>query len=243
MPASGRSDEEFVAEALELINPPSDNRDTTRNEVVDSIHNLRVIHRCEFFRQPSPGERKERLKTYLKNLQAAKRTIYRGFQTKDSDEFLRHLDAEIERIKPLYDYEVSKRGRRSKPRDATAALAASMAQGLISGRATLTAHGPWHRLSMLLYEAATGKSNCNKVLYYMTQYKNQNRKYVFVEPSETPDLVIIRPSKGARPSQGRRQQMYSIGPCLFPNDVKLSDIFDVPFERCSITRLDRSGGR
>jgi hypothetical protein len=118
-----------------------------------------------------------------------------------------------------------------------------MAQGLISGRATLTAHGPWHRLSMLFYEAATGKSNCNKVMYYMTQYKNQNPNYVRVEASETPDLVIIRPSQGTQPSQGCRKKGYWAVPCLLPDDVKLSDILDVPFERATITRWSRSVDR
>src|SRR6516164_7411633 len=122
MPAPGRSDEEIVAEALEVINPLSDNRDTTRSDIFSVIDGVRAVH---LYRQPSPGKRKEDLKTYLENLLATKRTFVRGAS---DEELLKHLDDEIKRIQCLYDHEVRMVGKGSKPPDWTAAVAAGMAK-------------------------------------------------------------------------------------------------------------------
>ena len=163
----GRSVEEIVAEALKVIDPPSGKREEIRRELSETMHGLGKVERAGLLRQPSPGKRKERLETYLKNLLATKRTFVRG---ESDDEFLKHLDAEIVHIKDLHDYLATQISKGSKPRDAMAQIAAGMACGSLPGpRRTLTTGGPWHHLSMLFYEAATGKPNCDKVLNYMNE--------------------------------------------------------------------------
>ena len=163
----GRSVEEIVAEALKVIDPPSGKREEIRRELSETMHGLGEVERAGLLRQPSPGKCKERLETYLKNLLATKRTFVRG---DSDDEFLKHLDAEIVHINNLHDFFTTRISKGSKPRDAMAHIAAGMACGSLPGpRRTLTTGGPWHHLSMLFYEAATGKPNCDKVLNYMNE--------------------------------------------------------------------------
>src|SRR6516165_4195141 len=186
MHAVRRSDEEIVAEALNALTPPSDKREATRSEVLTLIHSLRRFEQAGLHRQPSAGQRKEQLNTYFNNLRATKRTFFMG-----SDEFLTYLDAEIADIKWQHDFQVSRMPKASRPRDWVAIVAAAMAHGLIpEARATLTAGGPWHRLSMLLYEAATGKHDCDKVLKYMAEIKNRDPRVVFVKTPENMKKMI-----------------------------------------------------
>jgi hypothetical protein len=164
--APGRSDEEIVAEALELINPPSGQRETTRSEVLSTIHRVRTFAQGYHCRQ-SPSEQKEQLELYLKNLRATKRTFVRvGWQPEG--EFLTHLNAEIARIKSAYDFRAKTTPKAGKRWDWVALMATAGARlSIPDQRITLTTGGPWHLLSILFYEAATGKPNCDHVLKYM----------------------------------------------------------------------------
>ena len=169
----GRSDQEIVADALKAINPPSANREVISTEIVRLIHRIRRIERK---RLPSFGVMKEQLETYLKNLRATKRTFFKGSPT-----FLTHLDDEIVQINSLRDVVVGMVKKGSRQWDFIALVATGMAQHLISAeKATLTANGPWHRLSMLFYEAATGKRDQNRVLKYMAEIKREDQRAVWV---------------------------------------------------------------
>jgi hypothetical protein len=177
MHAPQRSHEEIATEALELINPPFGQREATRNELLSLIQSLLGLDKVvESLRGPPAGRLKDQLQTYLKNLRAAKRTFVRNLS---DDEFLTHLDAEISKTKILYDFQVSRISKGSKPRDQIAIIATGMALHLIpEQRATLTTGGVWHRLSILFYEAATGKPNCDHVLNYMAKIKSGDPRYV-----------------------------------------------------------------
>jgi len=155
-----------VAEVLKLINPPSGQRQVTRSEVVSKLDHIRVVERG-LNRRQSPREQKEQLETYLTNLSATKRTFVR-VAWQPEGEFLTHLNAEIERIKSAHAFRVKTMPKAGKRWDWIALMAAAGAYlSLPYNRITLTTGGPWHRLSMLFYEAVTGKPNCDHVLKYM----------------------------------------------------------------------------
>jgi hypothetical protein len=165
--APRRSDEDIVAEALKLINPPSGQRKASRSEILTNLKHVRAWAQA-WVRTPSPSEQEEQLERYLKNLRAAKRT-----RVWSNAEFLTHLNDEIARIKSAYDFRVETMPKSGKRWDCIA-LAASAA-GLLSipdGWETLTEGGPWHCLSMLFYEAVTGEPNCDRVLKYMAVLKS-----------------------------------------------------------------------
>jgi hypothetical protein len=164
----GRSDEEIVMEALEIINPPSDQREATRSEVLTKVELVRLRAQA-WLRTPSSSEQKEQLENYLKNLRAAKRTFILAWDP-DSG-FLTHLNAEIARIKSAYDFRINKIPKGARRWDWIAVWATAAASlCLPAERRTLTNGGPWHCLSMLFYEAVTGKPDCDRVLKYMAAW-------------------------------------------------------------------------
>jgi hypothetical protein len=168
MHAPQRSDEEIVAEALELINPPTGQSEATRREIFSNLDRIRVFAQ-RWNRRQSPSEQKRQLEPYLKNLLATKRTFPRIWCQPKHEEFLTHLNSEIERIESTYDFRVRTRPKASKHWDEIAFRAAAAAGASIPAeRLMLTKEGPWHRLSMLFYEAVTGKSDCDHVWKYMT---------------------------------------------------------------------------
>jgi hypothetical protein len=161
-----RRSDEIVAEALELVNPPPRQRAATRREIVRKLNRIRVFAQGWNSRQ-SPGEQKEQLELYRKNLRATKRTYVR-VAWQPQGEFLTHLNAEIARIEAAYDFRVKTMPKAGKRWDWIALMATAEAcRSMPDEWITLTTEGPWHRLSMLFYEAATGKPDCDHVLKYM----------------------------------------------------------------------------
>jgi hypothetical protein len=174
----GRSrDDEIVDEALEVINPPANNREECSAEVARYIRGQRRY--AQKPHMPPQGEAKKQLETYLKHLRAAKRSFVRWIP-RVSDEFLMQLDAEIEQIRQYYKIYCRSVPHGSKQRDRIAQAAVECALMLLLpgerlrdwARLPLTTGGAWHRLSVLLYEAATGKPDRHHVLNYMRKFKN-----------------------------------------------------------------------
>jgi hypothetical protein len=89
-------------------------------------------------------------------------------------EFLTHLNAEIERIKSAHAFRVNTMPKAAKRWDWIALMAAAGAYlSLPDNQLTQTTEGPWHRLSMLFYEAVTGKPDCDHVLKYMAVLRDR----------------------------------------------------------------------
>jgi hypothetical protein len=169
MPAPGRDrDEEIVAEMLEVLAPAAGRRAALARKLRRCVEEMR---KAAAFWSPTPASKREDRETtrqwqrYRTRLLAVKR--YRPERGKLDDEFLAALDGEIKRVNEYI-------GPGRKPRDMVAELAVGDAWELLPpAQRTLTVGKAWHTLSMLLYEAGTGKSNSDHVLKYMTEMKSR----------------------------------------------------------------------
>jgi hypothetical protein len=158
-PQQGRSRDEIVREALEVIKPPADQREAIRAKVLKDIDWLQAFAQGQS-RRPAAGEFKERLADYLNALHVAKRKSVRSpswTEEQERKQFLAILDREIERVAIRHDDLLVKKGAR--PLDRIARVATERAaEYFLPEQRTLTGNGPWHRLAVLFYQAATGKA-------------------------------------------------------------------------------------
>jgi hypothetical protein len=181
-PAQARTREELVAAALEVIKPPANQREAVRAKVIEDIEWL-----CEFAQaeriQPAPaaGELKNRLHDYLETLRAAKRQFVRwptwrqGGEEKlmeHREQFLAHLDAEIERVEARHDSIQVRRTGRQQDRVALAAVDKA-AFCLNREQRKRSQTGEWHRLAQLYFGAATGEFDRN--LFHLLRKVDRER--------------------------------------------------------------------
>jgi hypothetical protein len=163
--------DQIADEALAILKAAG--RETSRVEVENYIEDMR-----DYVPMPSAGEAKKQLVSYRKNLAATKRTFVRWLNfIAEGRVFLKQLDLEIKRIdaelKLKQKWPVRHGGKRSDPFAAPAVQVATrlLAPEWYSGSRRLppplTRHGPWHRLSMLFHEAATGTHGENAVFVRM----------------------------------------------------------------------------
>jgi hypothetical protein len=176
-----RSDEEIMADALRLINPPDDEREACRANVASGISSIRQYARKLKKRpQPTAREVKAQLARYLRTLQATKESFVYLPWRYGSKDFLVQLDAEIEQVKADYEaYRVPPGGKRP---NLIARAAVQFATELLrpeayhrpgrDSRPPLTNEGPWQQLSTLFYEAAGNNPDSAQVWTYMRDIKD-----------------------------------------------------------------------
>jgi hypothetical protein len=174
-----RSNDEIVAKALTLINPPDDQREACRAKVACRISLIQQYAQGLRLR-PTPRQLREQLARYLLTLQATKTSFDRlPWRYRDKD-FLVQLNAEIEQIKA--DHEAYRVPPGSKPRDLIAMAAVQCAAELLrpetyhrpgrESRPPLTNNGLWHQLSKLFYQVAGGDPDSDHVWTYMRRIKS-----------------------------------------------------------------------
>jgi hypothetical protein len=172
MPAPGRDrDDELVTAMLAVLKPKVAERAAIARELRRCVEQMRKS--AASFGPSSDmvrrqNEVKRQVRRYRTHLLAVKRSLkrYRPEGWGGDEAFLAALDEQIERLNGYFD-------PGKKPRDLVAEIAVMDAWNLLPrGQRTLTNGGAWHRLSLLLYEAATGKSESGKLLNYMHQMKS-----------------------------------------------------------------------
>jgi hypothetical protein len=165
-----RAPQTYVEQALAIIEPPAEQREAVRSELMRYLETLPRI--AAKVRHPAvmAAERgaTKRQRCYLKHLRATRDACP---DLPDwppaSTRFVQELDAEIDRVQQELR---SRHGH--KPRDGIASMVVlHAAEYLPAKRRTLTNGGPWHLLSMLLYEVATGQPNRDHLLNYMRRMK------------------------------------------------------------------------
>jgi hypothetical protein len=157
-PQQRRSWDEFADAALAIIKPSAEQREAIRAKLAKDIALLRDYAQA-LQRAPIPS--KTRLDDYLKALRATKRKhsdwpSWTQEEQKQRRQFLALIDYEIDRVASEYDY-VSVIGHRRPNRIAFAACERA-AEYLKPEQRTLTGNGPWHLVTKLLYESATGEA-------------------------------------------------------------------------------------
>jgi uncharacterized protein YdbL (DUF1318 family) len=183
-------DAEIVDKMLALLKPPADQRERIRAKVLDHISSLQRHELAITIGYVlSPGRVREKLDDYLKALRQAARNhsiavrLSTGFEWDSQLDFGERLDAQINHIKTLRDSIKVKQGRR--PVDLTAEAAVQCALSYLCPQwyrkpieqwPPVTPGKPWHQLSKLLYEAASGRSDGDKVLNYMGKLKDRRKK-------------------------------------------------------------------
>jgi hypothetical protein len=179
-----RSNDEIMAAALTLIDPPDDQREACRANVASRISLIQQFAEG-LPRRPTPRQVKEQLASYLQTLQATKtrfgRLLWR-YRERDKD-FLVELNAEIEQIEA--DHEAYRVPPGSKQPDLIAKAAVQCATELLrpeayhrlgrDSRPPLTNDGPWHQLSNLFYEVAGGDPGSDQVWTYMREIKSAKK--------------------------------------------------------------------
>jgi hypothetical protein len=179
-----RSNDETVAEALTLIDPPDDQREACRAEVASRISLIQQFAEG-LPRRPTRRQVKEQLARYLGTLHATKASFGRlplRYRDRDKD-FLVKLNAEIEQIEA--DHEAYRVPPGSKPPDLIAKAAVQCATELLhpeayhrlgrGSRPPLTNDGPWHQLSNLFYEVAGGDPDSDQVWTYMREIQSAKK--------------------------------------------------------------------
>ncbi len=159
-PQQARTRDDLVAAALEVIKPPADQREAVRAKLRKDIDWLREFAKAG--RPPTPGRFKQQLADYLKALHLTRRKHVRWpswvqHEKQERKQLLEILDREIERVEIRRDDVSVKEGARPLDRIARVATERAAEYFLLLEQRTLTATKPWHRLSVLFYEAATGE--------------------------------------------------------------------------------------
>jgi hypothetical protein len=162
-PSRTRCDE-IVAEMLEVLNPAPGEYAAVALNVRRFVEMMRENETCWGLSSDSKQQKKKQarqLKSYRTRLLAVKR--YRPDCWGLDDEFLAALDEQIKRVNEQI-------GPGKKPRDLVAEVAVRYAWTLLPrSKRKQTEGGAFHRLSLLLYEAGTGKSESGKLLNYMAE--------------------------------------------------------------------------
>jgi len=162
---AARSQDEIVDAALEVINPPANQRAAIRAEWYRCFKAMRNAQAHWPMSPSSQRESTKQLQRYLELLRAVKETHCPWWDEEDA-EFRALLHARIERgerhLRPG-----------ARPRDSVAGAAVVLASDYLTpAQRTVTRDGKWHRLSALLYEGATGRTDTDKVLKYMSEMKH-----------------------------------------------------------------------
>jgi hypothetical protein len=162
--------ESLVERALEIIEPPADQREHVRATLVrffgpigTKLQQRRSREKEE--EKAASAAATKGLKSYHQWLLTKQRRLARHRWR--SEKYVAELEAEIERVR-------QRRGKYHghKPRDRVAQDAVILAAGFLPPeQQTLTDGRRWHLLSMLFYEVATGEPNAERVKYYMEKMK------------------------------------------------------------------------
>ena len=176
-----RSNDEIVAKALTLINPPDHQREACGANVASRISLIKKYAKGLRLR-PGPRQLKEQLARYLRTLRTTKANFGRlpwRYRYRDKD-FLVQLNAEIEQIEA--DHQAYRVPPGSKRRDLIAMAAVQIAAELLrpetyhrpgrDSRPPLTIDGPWHQLCKLFYKVAGGGPDSDRVWTYMRAIKS-----------------------------------------------------------------------
>jgi hypothetical protein len=179
---------------LTLLKPPADQREPIRAKVLMHIGKLQGHERWNAlgYRLP-PGRLKVWLDDYLKVLRQAARqqrmfvplrlSTGKEYEYGAQLDFRDQLDAQIDHVRTFRDS--IKVNRADRPVDLTAEGAVQCALSYLCPQwyrkpieqwPPVTAGKPWHQLSKLLYEAASGRSDSDKVLNYMRKLKDMRKK-------------------------------------------------------------------
>jgi hypothetical protein len=171
-PTPRRPLDEIVTEAVELLEPPAIALDEWRGKITDAIE--RVGNRESFWvdgGEPLRASDFEKLDEHAAAVRAARATALRLRKCFGSAEFLAHLDEELARIKFTKAAFYLHRPKGKKRADHHASQAVDEALDLLVAcqkKPTQYPGGAWHKLSLLLYEAATGRQE-ESLMHYLRQ--------------------------------------------------------------------------
>jgi hypothetical protein len=162
-PSRSRRDAEIVAAMLDVLRPAA----RERAEVTRKLRICVEAMREEAARWASNRKKRQEATRQLRRYRTRLRAVTRhrpdwwGKLDEPDEAFLAALDGEIKRVKQYI-------GPGKRPLDVVAIFVVMETWKLLPpARRTLTNGGTWHKLSLLLYEAATGKSESGKLLNYM----------------------------------------------------------------------------
>jgi hypothetical protein len=175
-----RTLDEIADEAVAEINPPAESKEACRALVMDC---LEAISRMRIHPMKTSNMIATSMAGYAKALRAARAKAAAAYATFSLpyhffDEhgdgalnFIDLLDDELKNVEDLLEVYGSSKSKGRPLRDLRANVAAEAARDLIDHdcpwrrKPTLTAKGPWLRLSSLLYEALTGEYDRDLLRY------------------------------------------------------------------------------
>jgi hypothetical protein len=165
-PSPSRTDAEIVAAMLDVLKPKAGERAALTRKLRRCVEVMRSggAHWAsdKKKRRQKATRQVRRYRTRLRAVTRYRPDWWGHLNELDENEaFLAALDGEIERVNAFI-------GPGKRPTDVVAQVAVMESWKLLPpAQRTRTAGKAWHTLSMLLYEAGTGKANCDHVLNYM----------------------------------------------------------------------------
>jgi hypothetical protein len=154
-----RTDAEITADAIKVLAPRAGEYEKRRKLLTKCIGRMRIIKRVGDAKAPTPAEIKKQLNDRFKRLQAARVDLVAMGSPK---ELIEAYDSQLRVAKTLISAAVPPGGQ---PTNMVAACAAVMARDLLLESGQRVRWKQWHRLSALLYEAATGEYGVNLSKY------------------------------------------------------------------------------
>jgi hypothetical protein len=165
-----RPDDDILADALKVLAPPAGEYKKRQKLFTKCMERMRIIKRVNDVKAPTPPEIMERLDARCKRLKAARVDLVAMGSSKELmeayDSQLRVAKNSLLRYQRAADHP-SMRGVRfgGHQPNMVAACAAATARDLLLDSGQRVRWKQWHRLSALLYEAATGKYGVNLSKY------------------------------------------------------------------------------
>jgi len=165
-----RPDAEIVDDALKVLPPRAGEHEKRRKLFKKCMERMRIIKRLYDVEVPSPAEKKEEQRSHFERLQAARADLVATEASKELvekyDNHLRVVETDL--CRAVRD---PKTGRYltvppgQHQANMVASCAAAMARDLFLEAGQRMRRKQWHRLSALLYEAATGEYGVNLSKY------------------------------------------------------------------------------
>jgi hypothetical protein len=162
-----RTDAEIMTDAIKVLASPAGEYEKRRKLFTKCMERMRIIKRADDARAPAPAEIKERLHDRFKRLQAARADLV---ATGAPKELVKAYDGQLRVAKALIPAGVPPG---SPQPNMVASCAAAMAHDLLLEFGQRVRWKQWHRLSALLYEAATGECDVNLSKYMMLCKRGQ----------------------------------------------------------------------
>jgi hypothetical protein len=167
-----RTDAEIVADAIKVLAPRAGEYEKRRKLFTKCMRTMRVFKRLDDVKAPSPPEVMERLDARCKRLKAARVDLVAMGSPKALmaafDSQLRVAENSLLRYQRAADHPSMRGVQFGGPQpNMLASDAAAMARDLLLEAGQRVRWKHWHRLSALLYEAATGKYGVNLSKYML----------------------------------------------------------------------------